>query len=180
MRPFALAAIMVLTAIFASSHDLAVAQDSPTVRAVEFAHQPPATDFELPTLDDESLALTDFLGRFVLINFWATWCPPCVRELPSFNQLQAQFDEDTLTILAISSDEEGADEVLPFVREMSLIYRVLLDSDAAVSTSYGATHLPVTFLVNPEGKIVAAFQGERDWASDVMIQWFKEKLQSSG
>ena len=135
-----------------------------------------APPFDLATLEGGNKALSDLRGQFVLVNFWATWCPPCLKEMPSLNRLHNHFADRGFTVVAISSDEEGRPIVQKFIEKIGVDFPILLDSDKAVSKGYGAVNLPVSFLLDQEGQVIAAAQGERDWASDEALSTLDELI----
>ena len=118
----------------ASAHDPALHGFSLVTFEKPFA----APAFDLETLSGGSASLDDFRGKYVLVNFWATWCPPCLEEMPSLNALHARLAERGFTVAAISSDEEGQAIVAPFIDSLGVEFPVLLDPDKTVSLSYGA------------------------------------------
>lgn len=135
-----------------------------------------APAFSLPRLGGEPTALTDMRGKVVLLNFWATWCPPCLKEMPAMEASFQRYRKHDFTILAVSSDQEGADIVREFTDKLGVTFPVLLDTDQRVSTLYGAKNLPVSFIVDRQGRIVAGSQGARDWASPEAISTLDELL----
>jgi peroxiredoxin len=148
--------------------------DAPNL--VEFAKTTTAPQFALPRLNGGSLRLESLRGHFVVINFWATWCPPCVEEMPSLGQLYDRFRSRGLEVVAIASDAQGESKVASFAKTMDLAFPILLDSDQAVSRRWGASNLPLTFVIDPQGRVIAAAIGERDWSSDSMTAWFEALL----
>lgn len=117
----------------------------------------PAPDFELPTLENDTLRLADLRGGLALINFWATWCAPCIAEIPELAALHE--DIDGLTVVGVSLDAEGFAAVRPFAAKYSIPYPVVVD-DGTLADAYGGVYgLPVTFLVDQEGQIVNRFTG---------------------
>lgn len=111
-----------------------------------------APDFTLTALDDTSYTLSELRGRWVLVNFWATWCEPCKREMPLFQQL-AEAHADTLTVLAINQREDAA-AVAAFGDEYGLSFPLLLNPDDATVMAYQVIGLPQTLIVNPSGEVV--------------------------
>jgi peroxiredoxin len=109
-----------------------------------------APDFELDTLDGQTVALSDFRGEVVLLNFWAHWCNPCVSEMPFLQQVYDEWQERGLVLLAIHIGE-SAEEAASFVEEYSLSFPVLLDIDGTVAAQYGVQNIPTTFLIDQEG-----------------------------
>ena len=111
-----------------------------------------APDFSLKTLEGETLRLSELRGQVVLINFWATWCPPCRAEMPAIQQLYDQYRDRGLTVLAVDLKETEAD-VADFAQQMELTFPILVDQDGQVFSRYGVIILPSTFFVDPKGVI---------------------------
>jgi len=122
--------------------------------------QKAAPDFQLKTLDGTSQVLSDFLGKTVMINFWATWCPPCRAELPLFERFADRYSED-FVILAINSGEELSD-VQAFVDMYPYDLIFLLDPSNSAGTSYQVRGLPTSVFIDPEGFIQYIHIGQLD------------------
>jgi len=123
-----------------------------------------APAFRASTPDGTRIALADYKGQVLLLNFWATWCPPCREEMPSIETLHREFREQGLVVLAISVlDRPHA--VVEFMRELGLTFPALLDADGALAKRYGARGLPSTHLVDRHGRLVGRAIGPRDWTS---------------
>lgn len=119
----------------------------------------PAPDFELSSLDGRKVKLSDYRGKAVLLNFWATWCSPCKVEMPWFVDLQKKYGSDGLVILGIAMDDSDAPKIAQFASEMGVNYPVLLGTDK-VSEQYGnVDYLPTSFYINRQGKIVGKGTG---------------------
>ena len=131
------------------------------VRPIE---QSEALDFTLPDLDGRPVRLREFRGKLVLLNFWATWCTPCLHEMPSMERLYQTFKQTPFVLLAVSMDRQGAQVAKPFVENLNLTFPVLLDNAAEVSRHYGVRGLPTSYLIDPEGRIIGAAIGGRDWS----------------
>jgi peroxiredoxin len=131
-------------------------------------HQPsqwsPAPDFALQNLSGQPVRLRQFQGKLVLLNFWATWCAPCLVEMPSMERLYQTFKQTEFVLLAVSLDRQGAPAVESFVQEMQLTFPILLDSTSEIGRSYGVRGLPSTYLIDPDGQLIGAAVGARDWA----------------
>lgn len=111
----------------------------------------PMIDFTLQSLDGQTVSLSDYAGRIVFLNFWATWCTPCQKELPAFVAFQAQQSADGPAILAVDV-QESADQVAGFLDRFDIHgLNVLLDTNATASDSYGIFNLPVTFVIDEHG-----------------------------
>jgi thiol-disulfide isomerase/thioredoxin len=131
----------------------------------------PAPDITFTTLTGETVRLADFRGRPVLINLWATWCGPCVREMPSLDRLQAKLGETGFTILAISQDREGARVVDPFLDKLGLsALKAYLDPKGQVGTAFSVRGLPTSILVDREGSMVGRLEGAAEWDARAMIE----------
>jgi len=117
-----------------------------------------APDFVLPDLDDKVQKLSNHRGKAVLVNLWATWCPPCIAELPLLDEIVRDYGPRGLVVLGIAGDDDAA-RVREFVVKHSPAFKVLLDPGGTVGTQYGITGYPETFLVDRDGKLVAKFIG---------------------
>jgi thiol-disulfide isomerase/thioredoxin len=117
-------------------------------------------DFSLPDLQGAKVSLSDFRGKVVLVEFWATWCPPCRESIPELTTLSAKYADRGLVLLAISVDKGGdvAATVSSFAREHGVTYPVLLD-DGKVNTRFGVTSIPALFLIDKNGALVKQFTG---------------------
>jgi thiol-disulfide isomerase/thioredoxin len=123
------------------------------------SHPYPAPEFALPALNGSQVHLSDFRGKAVVLNFWATWCAPCVRELPWFIALQKTYGPRGLQIIGVAMDEDGRDAVASFVRNKGIDYIVLL-GDGRVSALYGGLDfLPTTYYIARDGNVRAIVKG---------------------
>jgi len=136
----------------------------------------PAPDFDLGTFPDGQSSLDDYKGQFVLLNFWATWCPPCLEEMPSMETAFQRYKNKGFTVVAISSDEEGETAIQPFIEKLGVTFPILLDPDKAISTVYGALNLPLSFLLDRDGQVIAGSIGGRDWASEEALSVLDELI----
>jgi thiol-disulfide isomerase/thioredoxin len=122
----------------------------------------PAPRFRLPVRGGGDVDLAELQGKLVLVNFWATWCPPCREEMPSLTQLAQQFDPRSFEVLAVSVDEGWA-PVDRFFAQPKTAFRVALDEGAKMSRAYGTTKYPESYLVDGDGKVRLKFVGPRNW-----------------
>ncbi len=133
--------------------------------AVELTEPVTAPDFTLPTPTGGSLDLRTLRGTLVLLTFWATWCLPCVEEMPALERLHRELSRHGFTVLAVALDIQGAKVVIPFWEKSGNTFPTLLDPRQQVATRYAAWALPTAFLINPAGQVVARIQGPRQWDS---------------
>ena len=122
-----------------------------------------APDFTLMTLAGQPARLRELRGKLVLLNFWATWCAPCLHEMPSMERLYQTFKQADFVLLAVSMDRQGEEVARPFVENLKLTFPVLLDSTLEVSRQYGVRGLPTSYLIDPDGRLIGAVIGARDW-----------------
>jgi peroxiredoxin len=135
-----------------------------------------APNFTLKNLDGKEISLSEFRGKHVLVNFWATWCGPCKIEMPSLEALYKRFKDKNFALLAISNDMFGANIVRPFVKAHKINFPVLLDQRLKVSNAFGVVSLPTTFMIDPQGKIIGVLFGAEDWATPSNILYFENLL----
>ena len=135
-----------------------------------------APNFTLKNLEGKNVSLNEFRGKFVLINFWATWCGPCKIEMPSLENLYQKFKNKNFVMLAISNDMFGKTVVKPFVKAHKINFPILLDQRLKASNQFGVVSLPSTFMIDPRGKIIGALYGAEDWAAPKNILYFENLL----
>jgi thiol-disulfide isomerase/thioredoxin len=124
----------------------------------------PASDFELLDMDDEKIRLSDYRGKVVLLNFWATWCPPCIREMPSMERLHQQVNAEDFIVLAVNQMED-VDQVFAFTGQLEIdpTFEILFDSESKVSHNYAVRGLPTTYLIDKRGNIRYRAVGGREF-----------------
>ena len=125
-----------------------------------------APDFALKTLDGNTVRLSEYRGqKVVLINFWATWCPPCRLEMPTMQQIYSEYKAKGFEILAINIEPDAKQEIRDFIRELRLTFPIALDPDMKVSRKYHLIGLPVSILIDRQGIVRAKDVGYHDWTS---------------
>ena len=124
----------------------------------------PAPDFTLEDMDGKKHSLTEYRGKVVLINFWATWCPPCIREMPSLEQLHQNLKDQPFVLLAINQWEDE-ERVFEFMGQLETIptFPILFDPQSEVSAAFGVQGLPSSFIIDSNGRIVFRAKGGRDF-----------------
>ncbi|HLC21387.1 MAG TPA: TlpA disulfide reductase family protein [Candidatus Methylomirabilis sp.] len=123
-----------------------------------------APDFALNRLDGKKVRLSDLRGKkVVLINFWATWCPPCRLEMPTMQQIYSEYGKKGFEVLAVNIEPDAKQEIREFIKELRLTFPVLLDPDMAVTRKYRLIGLPVSLLIDRQGIIRSKDIGYHDW-----------------
>ena len=119
----------------------------------------------------QPVTLQDFHGQVVVLNFWATWCAPCVHEMPTLDNLQAKLGGPRLRVVAVSEDRGGAKVVEPFMARTGLKHLdVYIDRKGALFREFGAKGLPTTLLIDAEGRVVGGLEGPAEWDSDEALE----------
>ena len=132
-------------------------------------------DFELQDLSGSSRRLSDFNGKVVFLNFWATWCGPCRFEMPSMERLYRSLKPKGLEIVAVNLQEDRK-SVQRFVDEYGLSFPVLLDTAGRIGAAYGARSIPTTYVVDRDGFVIAGTIGTREWDTEDYIRFFEKLL----
>lgn len=119
----------------------------------------PAPDFTLKDADGKSVRLSDYKGKVVLLDFFATWCGPCKIEIPWFMEFERKNKDRGFSVLGVSMDDEGWEVVKPFLQDLGVNYRVVIGNDFTAQAYGGVDALPTTFLIDKEGRIAAVHVG---------------------
>ena len=130
-----------------------------------------APDFTLQD-SDRTLSLHDYRGKIVLLNLWASWCGPCLEEIPDLNLLQQRMG-DKITIIAVSYDDKASD-YQQFVREHKMAFITVHDRDRILKDLYQPTGPPETFVIDRSGKVLRKFIGPQPWARQEIVQYFQK------
>ena len=129
-----------------------------------------APDFELKDANGHTVRLSDYRGKVVLLDFWATWCGPCKIEIPWFREFERENKDKGFAVLGVAMDEEGWDVVKPFAHYMNINYRLVIGNESIADQFGGVDALPTTFLIDREGKIAAVhvgLSGKRDFEDGI-------------
>ena len=135
-----------------------------------------APPFVLADLSGAKVSLASLSGKVVLLNFWATWCIPCRTEMPGMERLWQRYRDRGLAIVAVSVDEGGEKRIANFVRRLNLSYPILLDPQSEVAERYEVSGLPVSFLIDGEGRLIGRLVGSREWDSPEGVSLIEELL----
>ena len=152
---------------------------------VRMAVGEPVPDLVLPRLDGDSTSLADYRGKVLLVNLWATWCAPCVREMPSLQAVYEEYRDDGLEILAVSLDEDPGERaedgsidgiVSRFVEELGLTFPVAVDPSGQAEEVLGTSYLPTTVLVDRRGRIRGREVGGHYWDQEPYVDMIETLL----
>ncbi len=116
------------------------------------------------------IGLDSFYGKYVLLNFWATWCAPCVREMPALDGLAGMLAKKNLIVIAVSQDESGPPVVQPFIKKLNLLNtQILYDESGRGFRDFALRGLPTTILISPDGLILARLEGSAEWQNIALV-----------
>jgi thiol-disulfide isomerase/thioredoxin len=135
----------------------------------------PAPEIGFADSAGKSLSLADFRGRIVLVNLWATWCEPCIREMPSLDRLRAALPDRDLAIVVVSQDRGGDKVVAPFFTKLGLKLETYLDPKSTVGHAFEVRGLPTTILIDREGRELGRVEGALDWdgaPAKSLLRWY--------
>jgi peroxiredoxin len=136
--------------------------ETPVASTVEEGSAAP--DFNLKDVHGKTIHLADYKGKVVVLNFWATWCPPCRKEIPDFMELQSQFGSK-IQFIGVALDDEGLAKVKPFVDANNISYPIVIGDKLTVDKYGDMSAIPVTFVIDKNGKIAARYVGMRQKAT---------------
>ncbi len=156
----------VLICCFHSVSAVAATPSTQTLSAVAKPVAAPA--FELTDIDGQPRKLSDYLGKVVVLNFWATWCPPCREEMPSMQRGWEKVRDENIVFVGVNVGEDE-DTVFLFFADYPVDFPLLLDQDAKVIEEYPVTGLPTTYIIDPQGRITHRAVGGRAWDDDALL-----------
>ena len=132
-----------------------------------------APDFQLEDTKGNKVTLSDLRGKVVLVNFWATWCPPCIEEMPSMERLNEVIAGDDFVMLAVNAEENGRSVVPAFLEKNPYTFPILYDDKGVVQKRYGVFKFPESFIIKKDGTVAEKIIGPLDWSSLKTITYFK-------
>jgi peroxiredoxin len=153
-RAPALLAFLLLAAGCQSRLDLVKAQSVKPEK-----ERKPAPEFALKDADGKTVKLSDYKGKVVLLNFWATWCGPCKMEIPWFIDFEKEYKDKGFAVLGVAMDDDGWDAVKPYLEEKKVNYRVVLGNDQVAEQYGGVGSLPTSILIDRDGRIATVHVG---------------------
>ena len=124
-----------------------------------------APDFTLTDMDGQQVSLSQFRGKVVILNFWATWCPPCREEMPSMEKLYRDYKDKGLVMLAVNVDDNGRKAVEKMLHKTPYTFPILLDNKQVAQKTYGVFRFPESFIIDRNGVVVEKIIGGRNWLS---------------
>jgi len=141
--------------------------------AVAVGDQAPA--FRLMSENGQPTQLADFRGKFLILNFWATWCPPCVQEIPSLNQFHKKWSSRGVVVLGVSVDRD-LEVYQKFLQKAQVQFLSVRDPERKVSRLYGTFKYPESYFIDPQGKVVHKIIGPADWTDPKMFDYLEQLL----
>ncbi|MBW2064712.1 MAG: TlpA family protein disulfide reductase [Deltaproteobacteria bacterium] len=145
----------------------------------EVPNIPITSDIVLPDMNGNNVRLSDYRGKVVFLNFWATWCPPCREEMPSMERLHNRLKGKDFVMLAVDL-QEPASRVRKFFRDHKLTFTALLDEDGKVARMFGIRNIPATFILDREHRVIGMAVGAREWDSRHSLRMFEYLLDHEG
>ncbi len=134
-----------------------------------------APDFTITTDNGRTVTASDFGGRLLVLNFWATWCAPCVEELPSLDQFSKQMAGSGVVVMGVSVDKDPK-LYRNFLSRANVSFLTARDPDAKISADYGTFKYPESYIIDAKGKVVQKIVGEANWTDDRMLSYVKSLL----
>lgn len=148
---------------------------SPYLRDYDVEVGDSAPHFEITSDQGVGVSLRDFRGKWVLLNFWATWCPPCVQEVPSLNRLHQEFEQRGLVVLGVSVDS-AREPYEDFIEQWNVSFPTVRDPEMAVASRYGTSKYPETYLIDPEGRVKRKYLGAENWMRPEIVNYLRSLL----
>ncbi|MCE5309833.1 MAG: TlpA family protein disulfide reductase [Acidobacteriales bacterium] len=134
-----------------------------------------APDFQITADNGRVLSRSGFGGRLLVLNFWATWCPPCIEEMPSLDQFQRRFAASGVVVAGVSVDTNER-TYHEFLRKANVSFLTVRDPEARISSSYGTFKYPETYVIDSQGKVVRKIIGPADWMDAKMVSYIQSLL----
>lgn len=175
--------ISLTAAALAACFLTAVAEAAPTPQdkalMLDVAGKPVAAeDFQAKTVDGRTYRLEELRGKVVFMNFWATWCVPCLLEMPAMERLNRKMAGRPFKMIAVNQGDE-LQQIKKFLADKDFTYDLLLDVDGEIGANYGVNRLPLTYILDPDGNIIRRAIGAREWDQDVVVELLNHLIQES-
>jgi peroxiredoxin len=150
-----------------------VVSDAFTERIVDVGQKAP--EFRVVTESGKTITAQSFGGKLLVLNFWATWCPPCVEETPSLNEMSRQMASQGVVVVAVSVDR-NENSYKAFLQRMKVGFETSRDPQSLISASFGTYKFPETYVITPEGKVVEKYIANQNWTSAEVINSLRSHL----
>jgi len=141
-------------------------------------HAVEALDFTTTTPEGEEVKLSDFEGQVVFLNFWATWCTPCLQEMPAMDGLQAKLQDEPFQVLAVNM-QESAERIQQWRKKFDFSFPIIMDNEGEIGRTYGVDRIPTTYIIDRRGNVVSRALGPREWDGEEAVRYFRELIRSS-
>ena len=174
MKRYIITGLLLLSLVFVPALFAGWFGGSDSSNSASSSNQAPT--FTLPDMNGKLVGLEDYRGKYVFLNFWATWCPPCRTEMPSMERLYEFLPADDFVMLAVNVEPNGKESVGKFLKDHPHSFPILLDTNGMVQRQYGVFQFPETFVIDRNGQIVDRVVGARDWSSIEAIQYFSKLI----
>ena len=162
IKTIVIMAVLCTSAVFAATEQVLHKVDNPRL----------APEFNLKDIDGKTHVLSDYKGKVVVLNFWATWCPPCRFEMPSMERAQSLTANDNVVFLGVNVGED-ADTIFTFTADYPVTFPLLMDINSEVIERYSVVGLPTTYVIDTEGRIIYQAIGTRDWDNAAIFSQLK-------
>ena len=166
-RVYVLGIVITMAALFY------ILADTLTEKLVNQGDQ--ATAFSVTTDQGKAISLKDYPGKVLVLNFWASWCKPCVDEMPSLNEFAKRMEKEGVTVLGISVDHDEA-KYKKFLKDANIAFQTYRDDKANIPASYGTLKYPETYIIDKQGKVVEKIIGEEFWLNPNVISRIRRLL----
>ena len=167
MAKLSLSARLQLLALLLAGGLCWVLAESMSDRVIEAGDKAP--NFSIVTDDGRKISRSDFGGKLLVLNFWATWCPPCIEEIPSLDAMQKQLADKGVVVLAVSVDR-NPQTYQQFLQKAKTSFKTARDPEADISSRYGTFKFPETYVINKDGRVVAKYIANQDWMKPELLQ----------
>lgn len=156
---------------------LSVADPYEALKVTRLVEPIPAPAFTVPSLNGTPASLSDYKGKVILLNFWATWCFPCRQEMPHMETLWKRYKDKGFVVIGVSNDDKSKTKrVETFVKKVNLSFPILFDTESTVSDLYDVSGIPVSYLIDRDGNVISQIMGIREWDSDEAFELVEHLL----
>ncbi|MBL4606649.1 MAG: TlpA family protein disulfide reductase [Pseudomonadales bacterium] len=133
---------------------------------------------EISLSDNNGLTISskNLQGQLILVNFWATWCSPCLTEMPALDRLYRRYKNQGFSLLAVNTDSHQRKRINTIARKLALTFPILLDENEVLSKQFGVSGMPASYVIDREGRLIAYIEGARDWDSETAHEWLENML----